>query len=79
MGCWRLEICALPALLSAGSDHLERAVLSSAIVDAFPAAHGRDSVSLRGVPVQFCEFPPLQGALFLAQTEGSSPTGSQRI
>jgi hypothetical protein len=46
-----LEVCALPAMLPPGTDHLEPAILPPVSLDLAPAAHGSDAVSLRGVPV----------------------------
>jgi hypothetical protein len=67
LGCGRVEIRAMPALLSPGTHYLERAVLPPFAVDRRPAPVRRDSVPLRGLPMQFRELPALQGALFLAQ------------
>jgi hypothetical protein len=61
LGRWRLEIRPLPALLSPGSDHLERAVLPSSLFDALSVANRRDALSLRPMPLQFCEFPAVPG------------------
>jgi len=49
LGVRRLEIRTLPALLSSGADHLERALLPSTALDGPAATPGRDAVSLRGV------------------------------
>jgi hypothetical protein len=70
VGLRSLEIRTLPALLSTGTDHLERALLSSPVVDPYHAAYGCDSLSLRRVPVQFREFPSLQGTLFVEKKSG---------
>ena len=63
VGLRRLEIRALPALLSPGSDHLERAVLSPAAMDRDPAEVRRHSLSLRRLPLQFRQLPALQRAV----------------
>ena len=70
VGGGRMEIRALPALLSSGTSHLERAILSPATVDHDVASSGRNALSLRGLPVQFRELPPVQGKVFLAQGTG---------
>lgn len=59
LGRRRLEICPVSALLPAGFEYLERAVLSSSTVDDYPAALRRDSLPVSGVPVQFREFSRL--------------------
>jgi hypothetical protein len=64
---WSLEIRALPALLSPGTDHLERTLLSSAALDHPAAEIGCDSVSVRFVPMQLRELPALQGEVFVAE------------
>jgi hypothetical protein len=51
MGIGRLEIRALPALLSPGVDYLECAVLSPAPLDHLDAPDRRDALSLRGLPL----------------------------
>jgi hypothetical protein len=77
LGFRRLEICAMPALLSPGAHHLERTVLSPATLDRLSAQVRRHSVPLRGLPVQFRELQALQGTLFLAE-EQSGAAGSGR-
>ena len=67
MGRWGLEIRPLPALLSPGIKHLERAILSPSAVDRHPAAHGRDALPLRGVPLQFRQLPAVQGKILVAE------------
>ena len=47
-----VEIRALSALLRAGTHHLELAVLSSAVEDASGAADRRNTIPLRGLPLQ---------------------------
>jgi hypothetical protein len=59
MGVGGMEICTLPAMLPAGSDDLERAVLSPAALDGDYAALWGDSLPVSGVPLQFCQFPAL--------------------
>jgi hypothetical protein len=61
MGRGGLDIRPLPALLSPGFDHLERTVLSSASLDDHYAALRGDSLSMPGVPLQFRQFPSVQG------------------
>lgn len=65
-----VEIRALPALLSSGTDHLERAVLSSSAKYGDYASAGRDAVSMRGLPLQLRKLPPVQRALFMAEGSG---------
>src|SRR6185295_16838079 len=74
-GCRRLEICPLPALLSPGARYLERAVLPAAVNHEVHAASGSDSLSLRSLPLQFCQLPAVQGTLFVAQEEGRGGSG----
>jgi len=71
-----MEIRALPALLPPGTDRLERAVLSSAGLDHGLAAHGSDAVSLRSLPLQFRQFPAVQGEILVAAAD--SGTGAAR-
>ena len=61
MGGRSLEICPLSPLLPPGFEHLERAVLSSASLDRYPAAVRRDTLPLPCLPMQFREFPGVQG------------------
>jgi hypothetical protein len=61
VGRRRLAICPLSALLSPGFEYLERAVLSPPALDRDPAALRRDSLSVSGMPVQFCQLPRVQG------------------
>jgi hypothetical protein len=68
----RLEIRALPALLSPGADHLERTILSPAPLDRLDAPDRCDPVSLRGLSLQFRKFPAVQGKVFLAQGRADS-------
>lgn len=68
MGRRRMEIRPLPALLSSGFNHLEPAILSPAEVDGDDAAPGCYALSLQFVPVQFREFPPLQGTSLVEET-----------
>jgi hypothetical protein len=51
VGVRRVEIRALPALLSPGAHHLERAILSPAPLDHLDASDWRDALSLRGLPL----------------------------
>jgi hypothetical protein len=51
LGRWSLEICPVPALLSPGFEHLERAILSSFAVDGDSAAVWRDPLSLSRLPL----------------------------
>jgi hypothetical protein len=67
----RLEIRALPALLSPGADHLERAILSSEALDHLNAPDRCDAVPLRGLPLQLRKFPAVQGKVFLAPASGA--------
>jgi hypothetical protein len=67
VGGGRLEICPLPPLLSPGTDHLERTVLSSAALDGDYAPLRRHSVPLPVVPLQLREFSPVQGKAQLAR------------
>ena len=75
MGVGRVEIRALPALLSPGTDHLERAILSPAPLDHPDAPDRRDALSLRGLPLQFRKFPAVQGKIFLAEGGTGSTKG----
>ena len=61
-----LAIRPLPAVLPAGTDHLERAVLSSAPLDRVPAASRGHAVPLRRLPLQLRQLPQVQGAFYLA-------------
>jgi hypothetical protein len=72
---WRLEICALPALLSSGPDHVERALLPPAPLDNPAIAAARDSVSMRFMPMQLRELPAVQGEIFVAEERGGSEDG----
>lgn len=65
LGRRRLEIRALPQVLPSGTDYLERAILQPVVVDYLEAPVGRNTVPLRGVPVQFCQFQEVQGKVFL--------------
>jgi hypothetical protein len=51
LGGWSLEICPVPALLSPGFEHLERAILPSSAVDGDSAAVWRDSLSVSRLPL----------------------------
>src|SRR5258708_7163778 len=59
MGSRCVEIRTLPALLPAGTFHLERTILSRAAVDHAAAAHGSDAVPLPGVPLQLRQLSAL--------------------
>jgi hypothetical protein len=61
LGRWSLALCPLSPLLSAGLGHLERAILSSAALDSDPAALWRNPLPLPRMPLQFRQFPGLQG------------------
>src|SRR5580704_7189224 len=63
---WGLEVCALPPLLSPGTDHLERAILSPPALDRVSAACGSHTLSVRRMPVQLRQLPAVQGTLQLA-------------
>jgi hypothetical protein len=67
VGGGRLEICPLSPLLSPGTDHLERTLLSSAALDGDYAPLRRHSVPLPVVPLQLREFSPVQGKAQLAR------------
>jgi hypothetical protein len=56
-----LAIRSLPAMLPPGPEHLERAVLSPSAMDRDPATLRSDSVSLPRLPLQFRQFPRVQG------------------
>ena len=71
MGRRGLEVRPLPALLSPGFDHLERAVLSSASLDAHYAPLRCDSLPMPGVPLQFRQFSSLQGKAQLERRRNS--------
>jgi hypothetical protein len=58
-----VEIRALPALLPARTQHVERTVLPSASADTRDAAAGGDTLSVRVVPLQFRQFPALPGTV----------------
>jgi hypothetical protein len=77
LGLRRLEIRALPALLPSGTEHLESAILSPANVDDPPPELRRHAVSLRGVPLQLCELPRMQGEIFMAEAGHRAGTGSR--
>jgi hypothetical protein len=66
MGQRGVEICPLPAMLSPGFEHLERAILSSSPLDCDSAALRRDSLSLPRMPLQFRQLPGVQGKAQLA-------------
>ena len=66
MGGGSLEIRPLPALLSPGTDHLERTVLSSTALDCDYATLRRHALPLPGMPLQFRKFSPVQGKAQLA-------------
>jgi len=72
-----LEIRALPALLQAGINYLERTLLSSSALDRDDAAYGRNTVSLCGVPLQLRKFQEVQGEVFLAASDACG-TGADR-
>jgi hypothetical protein len=57
VGLRRLEICALPEVLSPGADYLEPAILSPLALDHYPVEFGGDPVSLCRVPVQLRKLP----------------------
>jgi len=71
LGIRRLEICALPAMLPPGADHLERAVLPPTALDGPSVARRRHTLSLRRLPLQLRELPPVQGAAFVAEEQWS--------
>src|SRR5580700_8776839 len=77
MGLRRLEIRALPALLSPGTDDLEPAILSPAALDHAPPEPRRNSVPLRRLPVQLRELPRMQGEIFMAEAGHRAGTGSR--
>jgi hypothetical protein len=72
VGRQRVEIRALPAMLSPGIIHLERAILSRSAVDHLDAPLGRYSLPLPSMPLQFRGLPGLQRAPVLAIPHGSS-------
>jgi hypothetical protein len=61
LGFRRLEVCALPALLPSGIEHVERAVLQAASLDGNSVAEWRYSLPVSSLPLQLREFPALQG------------------
>jgi hypothetical protein len=67
MGRGSLEIRPLSAMLSPGSDHLERAVLSPAALDRDHAALRSDALPVSRVPLQFRQFPAVQREIKLAR------------
>jgi len=56
-----MEVCSLPALLSPGIDYLERTVLPSSALDADHAPLWGDALPLPCLPLQFRQFPSVQG------------------
>lgn len=70
VGRGSVEIRALSPLLSSGIDHLERAVLPSTALDGHYAPLRRDAVPMPRVPLQFRQFPSLQGETQLAGRRG---------
>ena len=82
VGLRRMEICAMPALLSPGAHHLEPAILSRASGHHDPAGLGSHSLSLRGLPLQLCKLPRMQGEIFMAEAghrEGSGSRNDARL
>jgi len=69
LGGRRLEVCTLPSLLSPGFDHLERTILSSARHHDADAEIGRDSLPVRGLPLQFRQLQAVQREVFMAQAQ----------
>jgi len=67
-----LAICEVPEMLPHGIKQMVRAALHPQGTDDIPAAHGRDSLPVRILPVQFRELPGVQGEVFLAQTAAAS-------
>lgn len=53
LGRWSLEIRTLPALLSSGSDDVERTVLSPAHLDVDPLKSRSYTIPMHRVPMQF--------------------------
>jgi hypothetical protein len=76
MGGRRVEICPLPAMLPARSEHLEPAILPSAALDRIDAAHWRDALPMPSLPLQLRQLQTLPRALFLAKN-GKSRTGDR--
>jgi hypothetical protein len=82
VGLRRMEIRSLPSLLSPGANHLEPAILSRATRAHDPAGLGSHSLSLRGLPLQLCELPRMQGEIFMAEAghrEGSGSRNDARL
>jgi len=67
LGRWGLALRPLPALLSSGSEHLERAVLQSSPLDHASAPHGRRSLSLPRMPLQLRQLQEMPRTIFVAQ------------
>jgi hypothetical protein len=69
LGFRSVEIRTLPALLSPGTHHLERAILSPRPLDHLATASARNALSLRRMPLQFREFQTLQREVFVEKAE----------
>ena len=67
LGSRRLEIRSLPALLPAGTDYLERAVLPPAAVDRDIVALRSYALSMLILPLQFRQLSWVQGAVYVAE------------
>jgi len=58
VGQKRLEICALPSLLSSGINHLEHGLLPSSDERFDEIAARSEAISVRRLPLQFRELSP---------------------
>jgi len=58
VGQERLEICALPSLLSSGINHMEHGLLPSSYERFVEIAARSEAISVRRLPLQFRELSP---------------------
>lgn len=72
LGRRRLEICPLPALLPTGPHHLERTVLSAAVLGPRGDENRRDALSVRAMPLQLREFPAVSGENVVEETAAAN-------
>jgi hypothetical protein len=61
-----VEVRTLPQVPSNGTEHLVRALLQSSAAYAHDDPPGGSAVSMRTVPLQFCELSGLPGTILMA-------------
>ncbi len=71
----RLGVCPMPAMLSNGSEWVDRQNVRAALLYGFEDFSGSNPLALRILPHQFCELPQTQRVVHLPSLEEIRPQG----